>query len=136
MTQINEEDKKAEILKEFEQYCNQCDYFNHRIWAYEKMKSLMDKAFAYSDAEVERLRKENDIATGNALAYSEAHSKLLSELSVLRKQNEEMTNLLKAVHNTFTGGESGVIQYLPRGESIYEPDWVKKLATYITDKQL
>ena len=70
MTQINEEDKKAEILKEFEQYCNQCDYFNHRIWAYEKMKSLMDKAFAYSDAEIERLRKENEKLRSYIIEFS------------------------------------------------------------------
>ena len=87
MNTINEEDKKAEILKEFEQYCNECDYFNHRIWAYEKMKSLMDKAFAYSDAEIERLRKEND-----SLGFH--NNKKTIELAALKKQVEDLANFI------------------------------------------
>ena len=104
MNTINEEDKKAEILKEFEQYCNECDYFNHRIWAYEKMKSLMDKAFAYCEAEVERLKKENEelraddlssLESGVMLAVvSETWLRTLNEVAALKKQVEEMDEFI------------------------------------------
>lgn len=32
------------LLKEFEAYCIKCDYFNHRIWAYEELKGILIKA--------------------------------------------------------------------------------------------